>query len=209
MSDPDLIFRYFPDLTDQQRNRFEQLGPLYAHWNQQINVISRKDMEHFYERHVLHALAIARVIRFKPGTRILDIGTGGGFPGIPLAILFPECHFHLVDSIGKKIKVVKEVSAALGLTNVQATHGRAEEASGSFHFVVNRAVASMQKLRHWSDGKFASDTFNSLPNGMLSLKGGDLRDEVRDAGVEADFYPIAEYFHEDFFLTKSVVYVPA
>ena len=173
----ELIQRYFPNLSDLQYKQLKALGELYSDWNAKINVISRKDMEHFYERHVLHSLAIAKVIQFKPDTQILDVGTGGGFPGVPLAILFPEVSFHLVDSIGKKIKVVQEVSNALELTNLSAEHARAEQVSGHFDFVVSRAVTRLTEFYPWVQNKFNKKSFNDLDNGILYLKGVDLMEE--------------------------------
>ena len=173
----ELIQRYFPNLSDLQYKQLKALGELYSDWNAKINVISRKDMEHFYERHVLHSLAIAKVIQFKPETQILDVGTGGGFPGVPLAILFPEVSFHLVDSIGKKIKVVQEVSNALELTNLSAEHARAEQVSGQFDFVVSRAVTRLTEFYPWVQNKFNKKSFNDLDNGILYLKGVDLMEE--------------------------------
>lgn len=207
MSPVDILFNYFPGLSDNQRKQFGMLGALYTDWNSQINVISRKDMEHFYERHVLHSLAIAKVISFAPGTRILDIGTGGGFPGIPLAIMFPESEFFLVDSIGKKIKVVESVANEIGLNNVSAWHGRAENAGGKYHFVVNRAVAQMEKLVNWSRGKWSADQFNPLKNGILSLKGGDLDFELGHLRSQSTEFPISGFFSEPFFETKKVVHI--
>jgi 16S rRNA (guanine527-N7)-methyltransferase len=207
MSDSQIIFRYFPDLNEIQRAQIEQLFPLYETWNAQINVISRKDMEHFYERHVLHSLAIAKLINFASGTRILDVGTGGGFPGIPLAILFPECHFHLVDSIGKKIKVVNEVSEALGLTNIEATHCRVEELNKSYHFVVNRAVAAMPLLVSWVRKLISKEQFNPVPNGIISLKGGDLTEELSDLNLHCDQFSISQYYKEEFFETKKILVI--
>jgi|SRR5690554_1329741 len=204
---PEIIFDYFPDLTKVQREQFTALKPLYEEWNAQINVISRKDMDEFYIRHVLHSLAIAKVIQFKPNTRILDVGTGGGFPGIPLAIMFPESSFHLVDSIGKKIKVVEDVSQQIGLTNLTAEKARVESLPDSYHFVVNRAVAAMPKLLDWVKSKISKEQFNPLPNGVISLKGGDLKDELSAIkGVES--FEIASYFEDPFFETKKVVYIP-
>lgn len=207
MSDSQIIFRYFPDLNEIQRAQIEQLFPLYETWNAQINVISRKDMEHFYERHVLHSLAIAKLLNFAPGTRILDVGTGGGFPGIPLAILFPQCHFHLVDSIGKKIKVVNEVSEALGLTNIEATHCRVEELNKSYHFVVNRAVAAMPLLVSWVRKLISKEQFNPVPNGIISLKGGDLTEELSDLNLHCDQFSISQYYKEEFFETKKILVI--
>ena len=172
------IEHYFPNLTDKQRNQFSKLEEIYQHWNEQINVISRKDTENFYERHVLHSLGIAKVMEFTSRSSILDIGTGGGFPGIPLAILFPECQFTLVDSIGKKIRVVNEVKSALGLTNVVAIHERAENIKGNFDFIVSRAVTAMPDFIRWTTGKIAKKNQNSLKNGILYLKGGDLTEEL-------------------------------
>jgi len=204
------IKKYFPDLSEKQIKQFSELKDLYHHWNEQINVISRKDMDNFYERHVLHSLAIAKVISFVPGTKLLDVGTGGGFPGIPLAILFPESKFHLVDSIGKKIKVVKEVSKAIGLTNLSAEHQRAEQVIGSFDFVISRAVTRLNKFVPWINTKFKSQNNNTLRNGILYLKGGDLHEELSEAKLKYNptLYKIPDFFEGEFFETKQVVYVP-
>jgi 16S rRNA (guanine527-N7)-methyltransferase len=203
----DLIFSHFPNLSDTQKEQFTKLKGLYEFWNKQINVISRKDMDSFYERHVLHSLAIAKIISFKANTSILDIGTGGGFPGIPLAILFPECNFHLVDSIGKKIKVVNEVALALNLKNVSASHERAENIKEKFDFVVSRAVTAMPDFLPWTKNKFKKQNFNSLKNGILYLKGGDLTEEMKPVKEKFKIHPIPDFFKEDFFETKKVVYV--
>lgn len=202
-----LIQRYFPELDHKQLEQFAALPELYAHWNAQINVISRKDIDALEERHLLHALAIAKVIRFKAHTRILDVGTGGGFPGIPLAICFPDCEFVLVDSIGKKIKVVNEIAAAIGLKNVRAYHMRAEDQKEQFHFVVSRAVTAFPQFYNWVRLRFSREQFNDLPNGILYLKGGDLREEFGKFYTQCRFYDISEFFEEDFFLTKKVVYL--
>ena len=200
-----IIHKYFPDLTEKQIEQFTDLQELYQHWNAQINVISRKNMDTLYTNHILHSLAIAKVIQFEKGTKILDIGTGGGFPGIPLAILFPEVDFLLVDSIGKKIKVVNEVSNAIGLTNVIALHERAENIKDTFDFVVSRAVTNMTDFKKWVKGKFNNTHNNTLNNGILYLKGGDLSEELR--GISHSKYEIADLFEEEFFETKKVIYI--
>ncbi len=205
---PDIIFKYFNSLTDIQKAQFEQLFDLYSFWNAQINVISRKDIEELYERHILHSLAIAKFCTFKPGEKVLDVGTGGGFPGIPLAILFPETEFHLVDSIGKKIKVVNEVATALGLKNIKASHSRAEQITDKYNFVVSRAVTRLVDFYPWVKGKFAAENINAIPNGILYLKGGDLTEEIKESKLKAELYPLSAYFEEDFFETKFVVYIP-
>ncbi|NTE00674.1 16S rRNA (guanine(527)-N(7))-methyltransferase RsmG [Agrobacterium tumefaciens] len=205
---PDLILKYFPDLTAKQIDQFSQLFDLYVYWNAQINVISRKDIEELYERHVLHSLGIAKVCTFRAGESVLDVGTGGGFPGIPLAILFPDTQFYLVDSIGKKIKVVKEVASALGLENLKADHLRAEQIKEKFNFVVSRAVTRLGEFYPWIQGKFKKDAINAIPNGILYLKGGDLDEEIKESKLKAELYPLSAYFEEDFFETKYVVYVP-
>jgi len=201
------ITKYFNDLTEEKLHKFEQLEGLYREWNAQINVISRKDIDELYMRHVLHSLAIAKVQAFKPKSRILDVGTGGGFPGIPLAILFPETNFYLVDSIGKKIKVVKEVANALGLKNVRAEHERAENVRGEFDFIVSRAVTNMDDFVKWVRKKVAKKHRHELPNGILYLKGGDLADELTNF-PKATLYDIPDFFTEDFFETKKVVHIP-
>lgn len=203
----DIVFKYFPDLTSKQRSQIEQLPELYSLWNSQINVISRKDIDLLYERHVLHSLGIAQVMSLLPGENVLDVGTGGGFPGIPLAILFPETRFHLVDSIGKKIKVVQEVAKALGLTNVKASHLRAEQLDEKFDFVVSRAVTQLKDFYPWVRGKFNKDSKNILPNGILYLKGGDLEQEIKESGLKVQQYHLKDYFTEEFFETKQVIYV--
>lgn len=203
----DILLKYFPEITPAQQAQFAQLQDLYILWNSQINVISRKDIDLLYERHVLHSLGIAKVMPFLPGEHVLDVGTGGGFPGIPLAILFPDTNFHLVDSIGKKIKVVTEVAAALGLTNVKATHARAEEIKQQFDFVVSRAVTQLKDFYPWVKGKFSKKSNNKLPNGILYLKGGDLTQEIADAGLAVQQYHLKDYFEEEFFETKQVIYV--
>jgi len=202
-----LLQHYFPDLSQEQLKQFAGLEALYNEWNAQINVISRKDTEHFYERHVLHSLAIAKVVQFLPGAQILDIGTGGGFPGIPLAILFPEVQFHLVDSIGKKIKVVQEVAASLGLQNVKASHARAETIKDRYDFIVSRAVTQMPLFLTWVKGKSGKKNLHPFKNGILYLKGGDLSEEL--AGIKYPYkeFPIANFYKEEFFETKKVVYV--
>ncbi len=203
----EIIYRYFPNLSDEQCKQFAHLYELYTHWNAQINVVSRKDIDLLYERHVLHSLGIAKVMSFKPGTKILDVGTGGGFPGIPLAIMFPECSFLLVDSIGKKIKVVQEVASGLGLKNVKAEHTRCESIDDRFHFIVSRAVTAFPEFYNWIRHKFLTDSFNDLPNGILYLKGGDLNEELKDFQQGLSLYPLNHYFPEAFFETKVVVYV--
>jgi 16S rRNA (guanine527-N7)-methyltransferase len=204
----EVIFKEFPELSEKQRSQFEMLKSLYEYWNAQINVISRKDTENFYERHVLHSLAIVKVVSFRAGSKIIDIGTGGGFPGIPLAIMFPDVHFTLVDSIGKKIKVVNEVAQALGLHNVTGIHCRAEDIQDKFDFVVSRAVTAMPDFLKWTRGKFLIKSTHSIPNGILYLKGGDLEEELK--GIRRiKIYPIPHFFKEEFFETKAVVYVPA
>ena len=200
-----IIHKYFPDLTEKQIKQFADLQPVYEHWNAQINVISRKNMDTIYTNHILHSLAIAKVIQFEKGTKILDIGTGGGFPGIPLAILFPEADFLLVDSIGKKIKVVNEVSSAIGLTNIRTLHERAENIKETFDFVVSRAVTNMTDFKKWVKGKFNSTHNNTLNNGILYLKGGDLSEELR--GMSHTKHEIADLFEEEFFETKKVIYI--
>ena len=203
-----LIQKYFKDLSKEQIGQFDQLYDLYSFWNAQINVISRKDIEELYERHILHSLGIAKFCTFKAGEKVLDVGTGGGFPGIPLAILFPETQFHLVDSIGKKIKVVVEVAAALGLTNVKASHLRAEQVTDKYDFVVSRAVTRLIDFYPWVRGKFNKDSKNAIANGILYLKGGELAEEINESKLKAELYPLSEYFEEEFFETKYVVYIP-
>ncbi|WP_295654105.1 16S rRNA (guanine(527)-N(7))-methyltransferase RsmG [uncultured Mucilaginibacter sp.] len=203
----DIITKYFPNLTPQQQSQYEQLFDLYTYWNNQINVISRKDIDLLFERHVLHSLGIAKVISFLPGSQVLDVGTGGGFPGIPLAIMFPEADFHLVDSIGKKIKVVSEVASAIGLKNVKASHLRAEDVPGKFDFVVSRAVTQLKDFYPWVRNKFNKTSQNALPNGILYLKGGDLAQEIYESALKVQQYYLKDYFEEEFFETKQVVYV--
>ena len=208
MQDSSIIFHYFPTLTETQKAQIEQLGPLYKEWNSKINLVSRKDIENIYVNHVLHSLAIAKIISFKPGTQVIDVGTGGGFPGIPLAILFPETNFYLVDSIGKKITVVKEVAAALGLRNVRADQIRAEEVRGQYDFVVSRAVARMKEFYGWVHNKIKDKSTNNLDNGILYLKGGDLEEEMNELKCPYSIYNLSDYFKEEFFATKHVVFVP-
>ena len=200
-----LILKYFPEITDEQKQQFEKLEQLYTEWNEKINVISRKDMDGLYEKHILHSLGIAKVMPFADGTKVVDVGTGGGFPGIPLAILFPEVSFTLIDSIGKKIKVVEAVSEGLGLKNVTAVHGRAEKQKEKFHFVVSRAVTQMPEFLRWLKGKFEKEQFNEKHNGVLYLKGGDLAEEL--AGLRCEIFQLKNYFEEEFFDTKKVVYL--
>ena len=204
-----LILKYFPDINNEQKRQFEQLEPLYKEWNMQINVVSRKDIDELYTRHILHSLAIAKVIDFKDGSKILDVGTGGGFPGIPLAILFPKTHFFLVDSIGKKIKVVKEISQAIGLKNLEAEHKRAEEVKFKYDFIVSRAVTNLPKFNTWIKGKFNINSRHKIKNGLLYLKGGDLTEELKEAGRKHKLYNIPDFFEEEFFETKKVVYLKA
>lgn len=204
----DLILKYFPDLTDKQKQQFAALYDLYTDWNSKINVISRKDIENLYEHHVLHSLGIAKTIRFQPDTYIMDLGTGGGFPGVPLAILFPECHFLLVDSIGKKVRVANEVSTAIGLQNIEFRHARAEEIKEKFDFVVSRAVMPLTGLINIIKKNIKSEQHNALPNGLICLKGGELANEVQPVKNKMLLTNLSDYFEEPFFETKKVVYVP-
>lgn len=201
------ILKYFPDLTERQLEQFGTLMEVYTEWNQKINVISRKDIDELYTRHVLHSLAIPKFSQFVKGTEVMDIGTGGGFPGIPLAIFYPDCQFLLVDSIEKKIKVVREVAEALGLENVEAYRGRAEDVKRKFDFVVCRAVAKIEKLMMWTQRSYKTKQRNALPNGMLALKGGDLTEELSVLRKHHEVQELSSYFEEDFFETKKLVYV--
>ena len=200
----EIIHKYFKNLSDIQIEQFSKLQDLYEDWNLKINVVSRKDIDELYLRHVLHSLGIAKVIQFKPGSKVLDVGTGGGFPGIPLAILFPETQFHLVDSIGKKIKVVDEVVSGLGLLNVKTTNGRVEEDKDTYDFIVSRAVAEMETFVRWTKGKISKKQNHSLKNGILYLKGGDLTEELK-LYTSAIIYNLSDYFEEEFYETKKVV----
>lgn len=200
-----IIQKYFPDLSEKQIEQFTMLESLYGEWNEKINVISRKDMESLYEKHILHSLGIAKIMEFAPGTKVLDVGTGGGFPGIPLAILFPETKFTLIDSIGKKITVVNAVAEEVGLSNLTAIHGRAEKVKEKFHFVVSRAVTQMPEFLRWLKGKFEKEQLNAKHNGVLYLKGGDLAEEL--AGLKCELFSLKNYFDEEFFDTKKVVYL--
>lgn len=205
----DKIIKFFPNLTETQVSQFEQLKPLYEDWNAKINVISRKDMDAFYLHHVLHSLAIAKVVSFKPGTQIMDLGTGGGFPSIPLAILFPEVEFLAVDSIGKKIKVVQEVAAAIKLENLVAEHKRAEEVKQQFDFIVTRAVAPLFLLKRWTTNKYLKKDKNSIPNGLLALKGGNLKAEISETREEILTYSIKRMYNDAYFEEKFVLYMQA
>jgi 16S rRNA (guanine527-N7)-methyltransferase len=209
-----IIKEYFPHITDRQLEQFAQLGDLYKEWNAQINVISRKDIDELYTRHVLHSLGIVSVVRFREslpntpgGTRILDVGTGGGFPGIPLAIMFPKTKFHLIDAIGKKIKVVDAVVEALGLENVSTEHGRAEKVKGKFDFIVSRAVTNMSDFVSWTRNKVRRDSYHTVENGILYLKGGDLTEELKPF-PQAHIYELEDVFDDPFFETKKVVHLP-
>ena len=202
-----LILKYFPDLTETQIQQFEALEGLYKDWNSKINVISRKDIDELYLRHVLHSLGIAKVINFAPGSSILDVGTGGGFPGVPLAILFPECQFHLVDSINKKLKVINAVAEELELTNIKTTHSRVEAIDETYDFIVSRAVTTMPEFTTWVKGKVARTQKNELKNGILYLKGGDLTEELKQYKTVKAFL-LSDYFDEAFFETKKVIHLP-
>lgn len=208
MQGAEIIFRYFPELSASQKKQFAALGELYAEWNEKINVVSRKDIEQLYTRHILHSLGIAKVQPFLPGSKVLDVGTGGGFPGIPLAILFPKTQFTLVDSIGKKITVVKNISEAMGLDNVDAINTRAENVKGRFDFVVSRAVTRMATFHAWVSNKVSTDSRHPLYNGILYLKGGDLQEEMEEAKLNYAIYELSNFFDDPFFETKKVVYVP-
>lgn len=208
MDSPEIIYKYFNDFSPEQTLQLSKLGALYESWNKKINVISRKDQDHLYEKHVLHSLGIAKIIQFKPGTAILDVGTGGGFPGLPLAIMFPESRFHLVDSIGKKIKVVKEIVQELDLKNVTAMQIRAEELDGKYDFITSRAVASMKLFYDWVHRKINTKSTNDLKNGLLCMKGGELTEEMRELDKSFQLFELKNYYSEEFFESKKVVYVP-
>ncbi len=207
-TDLKIIEKYFPNLTDDQKEQFQQLKPLYEEWNAQINVISRKDIESLYERHVLHSLSLAKFISFKDGTKLMDLGCGGGFPGIPLAILFPKVSFTMIDSIGKKIKVVQEISDAIGLNNVEVHHMRAEKVNNCFDFVITRAVAPMMDLVKWTRKKYIKEQRHVIENGVIALKGGDLGKELASWGNRKTTVHLSDYFEEDFFETKKIIHVP-
>ena len=206
--DASLVFKYFPDLSEDQKDCYNQLYALYKDWNSKINVISRKDIEELFERHVLHSLAIAKFTQFSDGSKVMDLGTGGGFPGIPLAIFFPNVHFHLVDSINKKLKVIQEVANALNLQNVTTEHQRVEKVNDTFDFIVSRAVARTRQLYQWTHQKVKKSNQNDLDNGLILLKGGDLTEELKEFGRLYRQQELSEYFEEEFFLTKKIIYVP-
>ncbi len=202
------IIKYFPELNSTQRQQLLQLEPLYRDWNLRINVISRKDIDNIYIHHVLHSLAIAKIISFTKGTKILDVGTGGGFPGIPLAIFFPYCKFTLIDSIGKKVIVANEIAQSLGLTNVKVLKARAEELDGEYDFVITRAVAPLTIIDNWVQKIIKPGGLNQLPNGIIALKGGDLKEELAPFKRDLTKWEIENYFEEEFFEGKSIIFVP-
>ena len=202
------ILKYFPYLTERQQAQMAALYDLYADWNQKINVISRKDIEHLYEHHVLHSLAIARFVKWKEGTKVLDFGTGGGFPGIPLAILYPDCHFHLIDGTGKKIRVVHEVVQAIGLENVRASHLRGEEEKEKYDFVVSRAVMPLPSLVRIVRKNISKTQRNAIGNGVICLKGGDVSEETQPFGHVVETVDISEWFEEEWFKEKHIIYLP-
>lgn len=203
-----IIDKYFPGLSQRQKEQFNNLDALYREWNAKINVISRKDIDNLYEHHVLHSMAIARIVRFKPSTSILDFGTGGGFPGIPLAILFPECRFRLIDGTGKKVNVAAEIAKAIGLENVEAIHQRGEEEKGKFDFIVSRAVMPMSDLVKIVSKNISRKQHNSIANGILALKGGNLSAELKPYHKIIEVTPISQFFDEEWFREKSVIYLP-
>ncbi|MBI48972.1 MAG: 16S rRNA (guanine(527)-N(7))-methyltransferase RsmG [Crocinitomicaceae bacterium] len=203
----EVIDKYFPSLSEEQKSQFLKLGVSFTKWNSQINLVSRKDIDQFFTRHVLHSLAISKAMNFADGTKVLDVGTGGGLPGLPLAILYPEVEFVLCDSIGKKIKVVKALIEDIGLKNVKAHHLRANEVLGKFDFIVSRAVTRMSKFLPWVENKVSNRSINPFPNGILYLKGGDLQSELREINRASEVLPISDWFNEEFFETKAVVYV--
>ncbi len=205
----EILLKYFPDLTTEQQEKLAQLGPLYQEWNQKINVISRKDIDHIYDHHILHSMAIAKMISFKEGSKILDLGTGGGLPGIPMAILFPDCQFLLIDGTGKKIRVVQEIVDHLQLKNIKARQVRAEELKQRFDFVICRAVASLDKLVLWSERLIAHQQRNAWPNGLITLKGGDIQTEIKSLPKNSyvELEPLSDFFEEEYFKEKYVVYV--
>lgn len=203
----DIVLKYFPELTETQIGQFTEMYPIYEDWNGKINVISRKDTENFYERHVLHSLAIAKLIQFKPGTQVADVGTGGGFPGIPLAVMFPEVKFDLIDATAKKIKVVEDVAQKIGLQNVNCIHARSEDLTTKYDFVVSRAVAEAETFHRWAGHLVKKKSVNELGNGYLMLKGGDLIEEFSNFTVHFRFHNLSDFFEEEFFETKKLVYV--
>lgn len=203
-----LIKKYFPEVTEKQLGQFELLFPLYSEWNEKINLVSRKDIENLMLHHVLHSLSIAKIVSFRPGTEIMDVGTGGGFPGIPLAILFPESNFLLVDGIGKKIKVVEDVSKALDLKNVKALQARAEDIDEDFEFILSRAVTKISPFFYWVKNKISPNHFHPLRNGLICLKGGDLDEELKEFSKKHKIFELKSFFEEEFFETKKIVYVP-
>jgi 16S rRNA (guanine527-N7)-methyltransferase len=208
LQDAQTIFHYFPDLTALQKEQFAKLGPLYREWNEKINVVSRKDIENIYVNHILHSLAIAKVVSFRPRADVLDVGTGGGFPGIPLAILFPDARFHLVDSIGKKITVVKNIAEKLDLKNIKSEQIRVEELRNTYDFIVSRAVTRMKEFYGWVRNKAKTDSQHELDNGILYLKGGDLEDELNELKVLYALYNLSDSFKEEYFETKKIVFIP-
>lgn len=208
MTAKNIVYKYFTQLTDTQQKQIDQLDELYRDWNAKINVISRKDIDGLYLHHVLHSMALSRILRFKPGTRILDFGTGGGFPGIPLAILFPECQFRLIDGTGKKIKVAQAIADAIGLKNVEAVHRRGEEEKDKFDFIVSRAVMPLPDLVKIVRKNIAREQHNALANGLLVLKGGDLKEEIRPFKNIVELTPLSDYFEEEWFQEKYAIYLP-
>lgn len=202
------ILRYFPDLSEKQKEQFAQLDEVYRFWNERINVISRKDIDNLYIHHILHSLAIAKIISFEPNAHILDVGTGGGFPGVPLAIFFPEVNFHLADSIGKKIKVVQEVAKTVGLKNIFAEQTRVETIKNKYDFIVSRAVTTLPEFHRWIQGKIAKISRHKVSNGLFYLKGGDLTQEIAPFVKTSTLFTISDYFEEEFFKEKKIVYLP-